>query len=125
MTCKDCVHYEACKMILLSAYPNVTEAEIIQTANNQKNKCVNFKDKTRFVELPCKVGDTVYVPFNEKVHKANVFSMKIETEDKKYIYMLKLRIFGHFFQFKTLLLGKNVFLTREEAEKALERNKER
>ena len=59
MTCKDCVYYEACKMILLSAYPNVTEAEIIQTANNQ-TKCVNFKDKTRFVELPCKVGDTIY-----------------------------------------------------------------
>lgn len=72
---------------------------------------------------PCKVGDTVYALYNGKVLKANIFSMKIETEDDKYVYMLKLKIFDHFFQFKTFLLGKTVFLTREEAEKALERSK--
>lgn len=59
MTCKDCVHYEACKMILLSAYPDVTEVEIKQTVNNS-TECDQFKDKARFVELPCKVRDTVY-----------------------------------------------------------------
>lgn len=71
---------------------------------------------------PCKVGDTVYALYNGKVLKANIFSMKIETEDDKYVYMLKLKIFDHFFQFKTFLLGKTVFLTCEEAEKALERS---
>lgn len=73
---------------------------------------------------PCRVGDTVYALYNGKVLKVNIFSMKIETEDDKYVYMLKLKIFDHFFQFKTFLLGKTVFLTREEAEKALKELKE-
>lgn len=73
---------------------------------------------------PCKVGDTVYALYNGKVLKANIFSMKIETEDDKYVYMPKLKIFDHLFQFKTFLLGKTVFLTPEEAEKALQVYKE-
>ena len=73
---------------------------------------------------PCKVGDTVYALYNGKILKANIFSMKIETEDDKYVYMLKLKICDHFFQFKTFLLGKTVFLTSEEAEKALKGYKE-
>ena len=47
-SCKDCMHEEVCNIFLdcLNEY----DAE----------KCVYFKDRNRFVELPCKVGDTVY-----------------------------------------------------------------
>ena len=47
MTCKDCVHYDVCNRIgnkILNGF----------------EVCNQFKDKSRFVELPCKVGDTVY-----------------------------------------------------------------
>ena len=46
---KDCMHEEVCN--IFSGDLNEDGAE----------KCVCFKDRNRFVELPCKVGDTVFV----------------------------------------------------------------
>lgn len=108
--CIDCLHYEICE-----AYSPRDSYATLHCAE----ECVCFTDRSEWVHLPCKVEDKVYALYNGKVLKANIFSMKIETEDDKYVYMLKLKIFDHFFQFKTFLLGKTVFLTREEAENAL------
>ena len=44
MTCKDCLHNEMC-------YGTHTDDSPI---------CCDYMDKSRYVELPCKVGDTVY-----------------------------------------------------------------
>ena len=41
-TCKDCLHYEVCKAI---------ENELDMIPPSQ---CSCFKDKSRFIELPCK-----------------------------------------------------------------------
>ena len=68
---------------------------------------------------PCKVGDVVYVIFNDKIHKATVHNMKIETENDYYAVLIKVRVFDQISLFKTFLLGKTVFLTKEEAEQAL------
>lgn len=44
MTCKDCVHYEVCEALekngISRIYPSL---------------CGCFKDKSKFIELPCKV----------------------------------------------------------------------
>ena len=45
MTCKDCIHYEVC----------CDEYELAHAEN-----CNNFKDKSKYIELPCKIGDAVY-----------------------------------------------------------------
>lgn len=45
-TCKDCLHIGIC--------PNLNHDTVA-------DKCPDFKDRSRFVELPCKVGDTMYV----------------------------------------------------------------
>lgn len=125
MTCKDCVHYEACKMILLSAYPDVTEVEIKQTVNNS-TECVQFKDKSRFVELPCTVGDRLYYAnktLNE-VCEATVVRIDINYIEEPYIWLTldyltsrvgKCRHRG----IADLMLNKTLFFTYEEAEKAL------
>ena len=55
-TCKDCLHYEACQAVLDAAGFFSDDIEEILNAI----KCPNFADKSRFEELPCKVGDTVY-----------------------------------------------------------------
>ena len=68
---------------------------------------------------PCKVGDDVYVLFGNKIAKANVFSMVAETEDKKWIYILKCKVFDGIYMFKRFVYGKTVFLSREEAEAKL------
>lgn len=49
-TCKDCIHYDVCQA--LEDNGQVSKIHPIQ--------CGCFKDKSRFVELPCKVGDRVY-----------------------------------------------------------------
>lgn len=48
-SCKDCAHCDVCRYN--------------DGANKwckHPEKCKHFKDKTLFVELPCKAGDTVY-----------------------------------------------------------------
>jgi hypothetical protein len=61
----------------------------------------------RLVELPCAVGDTVYI-----VHKIPSSSKKIIVEVQTDLFFIVLSVCeGRF--------GKTVFLTREAAEKAL------
>ena len=52
-TCKDCIHYDVCHAVM-------TMGEIQECA---ESVCKNFKDKTLVLDLPCKVGDTVYMPW--------------------------------------------------------------
>lgn len=51
MTCKDCIYYSGCSGIL---------NDFGMRLNPAREVCDRFKDRFRFVELPCKVGDTVY-----------------------------------------------------------------
>ena len=71
----------------------------------------------RLVVLPCKVGDTVYW-----VHGAVITECKVHRIQKNrnglYICLKSKKSHG---AFRTdLCFGKSIFLTREEAEKALE-----
>ena len=52
MTCKDCVHYEVC----LDDASACGVDFVVPTEN-----CKHFKPKSRFVELPCEVGQKVAV----------------------------------------------------------------
>lgn len=48
-TCKDCLHHDLCKCVgTIKMYPEKSDG------------CSFFKERSRFVELPCKVGDTVW-----------------------------------------------------------------
>lgn len=51
--CKDCLHLEACKQ-WYTALPD-----------KYHNGCEHFKDRSHFVELPCNIGDKIYV-----IHRA-------------------------------------------------------
>ena len=55
-TCKDCIHYDMCEY----EYPDFVHEKEDKNADMEK-ECIQFKDKSLFVELPCKVGDTVYL----------------------------------------------------------------
>ena len=46
-TCKDCIHYDVCGY----AYDEQCLA--------LEDDCSHFKDKSRYIELPCAVGDYV------------------------------------------------------------------
>ena len=52
-TCKDCIYYDMCWQRIEIDNGNFMLGSI--------GNCNKFKEKSRFIELPCKVGDTVYV----------------------------------------------------------------
>lgn len=104
--CKECIHYEVCRALCKS------EEELMP--------CVVFKYRSHFVELPCKVGDTVFV-VEEIAEERKIIKDHVETigigyyADGVNIYQFDgIKTDGYFEDF-----GKTVFLTREEAEQAL------
>lgn len=48
MTCKDCVHYNVCKALKSAVYCDIEDLAPAM--------CMTFKDKSRFIELPCEIG---------------------------------------------------------------------
>lgn len=116
--CKDCISYGVCNEHWLGTgdMPNLCSGEYI---------CEQFKDRNRFVELPCKVGDTVYYPWAYDENKGIAFN-KIESI-KIYVGRIPLVLVEDWESdmpiptaFYPEDFGKTVFLTREEAEKKLE-----
>ena len=107
-TCKDCFCYEPCKAMTYAwrkiegtHYPLIAE------------KCEFFKERSKFIELPCKVGDVVYFIKKGKIIKDSV-------RDINYFSSWK----G--FEFNTMVdkwyeedIGHKIYFTREEVEQAL------
>lgn len=62
MTCKDCIHYEACE--ISSVYFGEEKGNnVFREYEKRKNvelDCDQFKDKSRFVELPCRCENCIY-----------------------------------------------------------------
>lgn len=108
MTCKDCLHYEICE-----AYSPRDSYATLHCAE----ECVCFTDRSEWVWLPCKVGDKLYkvVPDFEKPRG----SLKIQ-EYTISVIIADVLITNPYNAFKVNRIGADVFLTREEAEKALE-----
>ena len=87
MICKKCIHYPVCKAV-----------------SNDTIDCNHFKDKSRIVELPCKVGDKVYQADSERVYESTVTKIIFDTNS---------------IAFDERAIGESIFLTRELAEEAL------
>ena len=119
MTCKDCVHYEAC----INVITEQKRIESMEYGNSETWRC--FKDKTKFVELPCKIGDTVY--------KFSTLSNRIDEEiieefriGKNYIKLMSDTFDGVICRAdqigkieNDLYYDSGYFLSKEEAEQAL------
>ena len=101
MTCKDCLHCEVCY------YHDFEE-------------CEWFKDKSEWVHLPCKVGDVVYcfAPCFGADHRPRLKVVEKEIVELKTIAT----VLGLNFDIDSI--GKTIFLTREEAEKSLDKQRE-
>ena len=103
--CKNCLHAPVCKK--LPKMPGAIVAE-----------CNEFKDKSRFVELPCKIGDTVWCIRNFHGHKHPQMGIVSEmhfTREMKLHIVVKYVGCGQW--------GEKIFATREAAEAAIN-NKE-
>ena len=127
MTCKDCLYYEVCA----DFRRNICETDqkrFEEYRLNSDGLCDNFKDKSRYVELLCKVGDTVYIIDNRdmldvdpsvcSVVEDEIYEMgygRTQSGELKWLFL----VYETGEDFYDDEIGKFVFLTREEAEKAL------
>ena len=122
-TCKDCLHYDVCKAL---------EDQVPMIDARQ---CGCYKDKSRFIELPCKVGDVVYwldtfvddetCAECENYYDGGMgaYSLCKKTCDvsrcTECIEIVETVANEDFILRHFNVFGKTVFLTREEAEKVL------
>ena len=100
MTCKDCIYYKVC------------EADGV---------CTEFSDISKWVHLPCKVGDVVYQVTRNFISEFRVRFIEIATCGNLFLHtdlISGIVYTGEVFSESDI--GKTVFLTREEAEKALQ-----
>ena len=130
--CKDCVHYGMCLETFRNAkeqgdYSNITEEEYFSSWFD----CDFFLPQSRFIELPCEVGQTVWFVPQDEIFKATVIGIEYNrySNPQEWIRLEYISHYGVQSEYKSrvdLMLGKTVFLSREEAKKALkEREKER
>lgn len=121
MTCKDCINYDWCK--------DQTGNTDYYNGLSVENRCKGFKDKSQYIKLPCKVGDTVYTNFSvvgdylrekDKPYACKIVFIGInESDDFGGGFVNAEFKNGRMWQFKFLDIGKTVFLDKESAEKAL------
>ena len=99
MNCKDCLFYDFC----IDCNDFDERGNPIKYNRCEWEECECFKEKSRFVELPCKVGDTVYQVDSERIYESTVKRIIYDTDG---------------IAFDERAIGKSVFMTLEEAEKA-------
>ena len=117
MTCKDCIHYDLCRScsrIQLGWHGNS-----IHYVENIEEICKDFKDRSRFVELPCKVGDTLFVPTRNLVSEYKIVSFHVCGEGIWYRTNVIKGILTRLISDNVEIIGETIFLTREEAEQTL------
>lgn len=120
MTCKDCIHYDVC--VIVEHQTSDDEDYLTEFG------CSDFKSKSRYIELPCAVGDTVFWVTkscdengreNSAIHEGTIISFSLQNDGLWFYCRYK---YGLTFWHKIEYFGKTVFLTKEEAEKALKRS---
>ena len=79
-----------------------------------------MEEQGLLVRLPCKVGDTVYVPTRNFISELRIIMVSVYMHDTYFRWILNSGIYPNLDGFPGSKLGKAVFLTREEAEKKLE-----
>ena len=119
MIYKDCIHYEACKDIYYPMSTYDEEAKAFDESDSCDG-CQFYSDKSRFIELPCKVGDVVYQVTRNFISEFRVRFVEIATCGNVFLHTdLISGIIYTGDVFSESDIGKTVFLTREEAEKVL------
>ncbi len=119
--CENCIHEKACKQL----------CDVHKLAFGSARFCDHYKDKSLIVELPCEVGDKVYVIEGKTVLKGIVvlvksvtdndetrFFVQVETEIEDPFYEDKRKIKHGVYAVWRIEYGSwnRAFYTKEEAE---------
>ena len=122
LTCTDCIHDYVCHNLNNLNYWNKDDPN----GDPMDKFCLCFKNKELFIELPCKVGDTVYdiAEFIDKYDHPEIFKINVEwitiTADKDDRLCFDLNGFVYHLED----FGRIIFLTKAEAEAKLAEQKD-
>lgn len=121
MKCRDCINYDMCN----------TESVNCDRADH----CSMFKDKSQYIKLPCKVGDTVYTNMaisgsylrkRNRPYECKVLFIGLNASEEYGGGFINIEYpNGCMWEFRFSHIGKTVFLTKSEAEKALREREEK
>lgn len=115
MTCRDCIHFNACYKMAMAN--NAAEFNTLYA-----EKCEDFQDRSAWVKLPCKVGDILYEPADrDTISEYEVTAVRVElfsifVEWKNTVGF----VWRYVHEINSNEIGKTVFLIREDAERALQ-----
>ena len=109
-SCKDCVHVEVCceKNLHVAVGMNIIPRFKYKRIEQE---CKNFKDRSRFVELPIKPGEKIYY-FDTA---GRIYTSTVN----RLVYGASGFLIDSDVVFNSNLIGARFFLTREAAEQAL------
>lgn len=107
-TCNNCLHRELCNV---HGYIDADE-------------CACFKDKSRYIELPCAVGDVVYFDCCGYHDSAEIDGIHIDAQGISFTWVqydvgVDITELWDEGEFDIEEIGKTVFLTKEEAEQKI------
>ena len=109
---KDAAHVDEQGQICMLS-DRLAEYEDSGLSPEEVQELAQAKAEGRLVVLPCKTEDTVFIVYAKKILETTV-DKRAWTDDDGYMLRTKEE------WFKEKDIGKTVFLSREEAEKALE-----
>lgn len=112
MTCKDCLHYELCRYNTYQEAHYFGKAKEIYITIDNNSPCKYFTNRSEWIHLPCKVGDKIYQTDGIRTYESTIRTIEISSARTVY--------FTDNIAFDKRAIGNSIFLTREEAEKALE-----
>ena len=110
-SCKGCLHYEVCLNMLRTF--------------DEKILCSKFIDRSEWVHLPCKVGDTMFITIGDSIIRYEIKRFEIDdlmiwAKGVNNDYALDAQTVMRCISFD---LGKTIFLSEEEARKHLRKVK--
>lgn len=113
MTCKDCIHNGVCSLWRVE---EGLDAKFY--AETESGECGRFKNKSRFIELPIRVGDKAFVLMFGSV--ITFIVERIELDSLEDTPTMRMHHGKHLiWEVELSEVSKTVFLTREEAEAEL------
>ena len=119
-SCNDCIHFDRCKGLYKFGRLQKTVSK----------GCPYFKDRSRFVELPCKVGDMVYM-IAEQMQKVGRKKVTKTVIVECCVDNFRIGDAGYpsaalcdnenawYYGVEPKMFGEIIFLSREDAEQAL------
>ena len=103
----------------LGASRKCDNCEITTSICEKLGKYEELDEQGRLVKLPCKVGDTVYVPTRDFISELRIVHISISKNNTFFHWMLNAGIYPNLDGFSVDKIGEVVFLTKSEAEAKL------